>query len=159
MKKIILMAAFAIVSVGIKAQSTNDEIALVQSAYGIDKRQIVTQFMKFTEAENAAFWKEYDVYEAERKEIGKKRISNINDYAVNYDKLNDEKVKTLIHHSLEIQTDFAKLWKKAFDKMSKVISPIRTAQWLQVEMYLENSIRMEILNDIPMIGELEKSHK
>ncbi len=158
MKNIILTAIIALTLTGAKAQNS-DEIALVQAAYGIDKRQIVTQFMKFTEAENTAFWKEYDVYEAERKEIGKKRISNINDYAVNYDKLDAEKVKTLIHHSLDIQTDFAKLWKKSFDKMSKVISPVRTAQWLQLEMYLENSIRMEILDDIPMIGELEKTHK
>lgn len=159
MKKIILFAACTIMALSSKAQTNTDEVALMQAAYGLDKKQIVIQFMKFTEAENAAFWKEYDVYEAERKEIGKKRISNITEYAVNYDKLSDENVKNLIHNSVDIQTDFAKLWKKTFDKMSKVISPLRAAQWLQVEMYLENAVRMEILDDIPMIGELEKTHK
>lgn len=72
MKKIILIAICTLFAVNLNAQSNTDEIALIQSAYGMEKKQIIIQFMKLTEAENAGFWKIYDEYEAERKELGKK---------------------------------------------------------------------------------------
>ena len=159
MKKIFLMAALAIGSLTAKAQSNADEIGLIQSAYGMEKKQIVIQCMKLTDAEAAGFWKVYDEYELERKDLGKKRIDNIMSYANNAAGMTDAKATELAKASLDLHISFAKLQEKAMAKAAKVMSPLRAVQWIQLEVYLEHAVRMEIYDDIPMIGELEKAQK
>jgi hypothetical protein len=159
MKKTILLAVFLFGAMILKAQPTVDEINLIQSAYGMEKRAIVEQFMKLTEAEAPAFWKVYEEYEAARKEYGKKRVSIIVDYATNYDKLTDDKATAIIKSSLSNQASFTKLLQSTYGKMSKATSPKRAAQFLQLENYLETIIRLKIADEIPMIGELEDTRK
>jgi len=159
MKKIILFAICTLFTVNLNAQTNTDEIALIQSAYGMEKKQIIIQFMKLTESENAGFWKIYDEYEAERKELGKKRANNLIEYANNYGKLTDAKATELINSSIDVQISLSKLMKKTYAKLSKVMSPVRAAQFIQLENYLETMVRMEISDDIPLIGELEAAEK
>jgi Spy/CpxP family protein refolding chaperone len=145
MKKIILIAICLVFAVASQAQSTKDEVALVQSAFGMSKQQMVKDFMKLTEAESASFWTIYDEYEAARKEIGKKRIANIEEYASNYAKLTDASAESMISNSFGIQGEFAKLQKKTYKKLAKAITPLRAAQFTMFESYIENAIRMEII--------------
>jgi Spy/CpxP family protein refolding chaperone len=155
MKKMILFAICIVFAVATKAQSNTDEVALVQSAFGMTKQQMVKDFMKLSDTESAKFWTLYEEYEAARKEMGKKRIANITAYADNYDKLSNEKATELMNKSFAIQGEFAKLQQKTFKKMSKELSPLRAAQFTMLESFIENSIRTEILDAIPLIGEFD----
>lgn len=159
MKKAILLSVFFFGALVLKAQPTVDEINLIQSAYGMEKRAIVEQYMKLTETEASAFWKIYDEYETKRKDYGKNRVSNIVDYANNYASLTDAKASELIKKSLENQISFTKLQEATFKKLSKVIAPKRAAQFIQLENYLETVIRLNIADDIPFIGELDDTRK
>ena len=156
MKKILLLLALSIsFAVSTQAQSTNDEIALVQSAFGMTKQQMVKDFMKLTEAESTTFWAIYDEYEAARKEMGKKRIKNIESYATNYANLTGEQANEMMKNSFAIQTEFSKLQQKTYKKLSKAISPMRAAQFTMFESYIETAIRMDILDEVPLIGEFD----
>lgn len=146
-------------AVVLKAQPTIDEINLIQSAYGMEKRAIVEQYMKLTDAEATGFWKVYDEYETKRKEYGKTRVEILVEYAKNYDNLTDEKAAELMKKSISNQMTFTKLGQTYFGKMSKVISSKRAAQFLQLENYLENVIRLKISSEIPFIGELDDIRK
>lgn len=159
MKKSILLFLFLFGAMILKAQPTVDEINLIQSAYGMEKRAIVEQFMKLTEAEAPGFWKVYDEYEVARKEYGKKRVANIVEYGNNYANLTDAKASELIKASLSNQSSFTKLLQSTYGKMSKATSPKRAAQFLQLEYYLETVIRLKIADEIPMIGELDDTRK
>ncbi len=159
MKKILLIAACSFLAFTSNAQSNTDEIALIQSAYGMEKKALIKQYMKLSSADSAGFWSAYDAYEVERKEIGKKRISVITDYAKNYMNLTDEKATELINTSLDNQLEFSKLMRSTFAKMSKTIGGKKAAQFIQIENYLENVIRLEIADEIPFVGEMEKSQK
>lgn len=159
MKKAILLSAFLVSALILKAQPTVDEIQLIQSAYGMEKRAIVEKYMNLTAAEATGFWKAYDEYEAARKEYGMRRVNNIVDYANNYANLTDEKAADLIKKSMENQASFAKLLSSTYKKMTKVLSAKRAAQFIQLEQYLETVIRLNISNDIPFIGELDGIRK
>lgn len=142
-----------------KALAQNDEITLTQSIWGMEKRQIVTDYMKLTGAESAGFWKEYDVYEAARKTLGQERIMLINDYANNYNNMTDAKATELVKKVSANNIAMEKLQLKTFEKMSKVIAPVRAAQFIQLENYLINSIRITLQDSLPFIGELDKTKK
>jgi hypothetical protein len=155
MKKVLLLAISIVFAIASQAQSNKDEVALVQSAFGMTKQQMVKDFMKFSESEAKVFWPIYDEYEAARKEMGQKRIANISDYADNYTKLTDAKATELLNKSFGIQGEFAKLQQKTFKKLSKSLTPLRAAQFTMFESYIENSIRTELMDEIPLIGEFD----
>ncbi len=151
----VLLAVCIAFAVATQAQSNKDEVALLQSAFGMGKQEMVKDFMKLSANEATAFWAIYDGYEAARKEIGKKRIANISAYADNYAELTGAKATELMNNSFAIQTEFLKLQQKTFKKLSKALSPLRAAQFAMFESYIENSIRTEIMDAVPLIGEFD----
>lgn len=161
MKKVILFAVILVSATALKAQNapTPDEIQLIQSAYGMEKRAIVEQYMKVSDGEKDAFWKLYEEYEVSRKAYGQKRVKNIVDYANNYATLTDEKAAELAKASLANQMEFTKLQQSTFAKMSKAMTAKRAAQFMQLESYLETIIRLKISDGIPFIGELDDIRK
>ena len=155
MKKYILTIISLIVVLSLKAQSNVDEIAFIQSVYGMDKKDLIAKHMKIDVGKSELFWQLYDEYEISRKEIGLKRANNIIAYAKKYEKLIAADADALVKESFEVQTGFIKLWEKNNIKMSKVLSPVTAAQFIQAEMFLENMVRQELSMDIPLIGEFE----
>ena len=154
MKKILLLSLTLIFSAAAFAQNA-DEIAIIQSTYGMDKRALVTEQMKLSETEAKAFWPIYDEFEIARKEIGKKRIANIVEYAKNYQSLSNEAATALLDQSFENQSEFVKLLKKTYGQMSKAITPARAAQFIQIEMFLENAIRAKLGDEMPFIEKVK----
>lgn len=155
MKKYILTIISLIVVLSLKAQTNVDEIALIQSVYGMEKKDLIARHMKIDAGKSEFFWQLYDEYEILRKEIGLKRTNSIIAYANKYDTLSGTDADALVKASLEMQTGFIKLWEKTYIKMSKVLSPVTAAQFIQAEMFLENMVRQELAMDIPLIGEFE----
>ena len=155
MKKLFYFAACMVFAVASVAQSNNDEVALFQSIYGMGKQELIADHMKFTEAESAIFWKIYDEYEVSRKEIGKKRVANIMEYADNYENLSGDKATQIVKASIEVNKSFTKLQEKTFKKVSKEISPVRAAQFYQIEVFLESMVRARIAGEIPLIESIE----
>lgn len=155
MKKIYLIAVCLVLAFVSKAQSDTEEINFMQSTYGMQKKQLIALHMQVSKSDSAKFWALYDAYENSRKEIGKKRIANIEEYSKNYDKLTNENTGALLNKSFEVYNDFGKLWQNTYKKMAKEISPLTAGKFIQVEMYLENLIRNELSAEIPLIGEFE----
>ncbi len=155
MKKMMMVALFAIFTMSTYAQQTKDEIAIIQAAYGMQKRELVSKFMNISEAQSATFWKLYEEYEVARKAIGTKRANNILEYAKKYDEINDENVQNMVKVSMDVHKEFDALWEKTYKKMSKALSPKTAAKFYQLELYLENMVRTELSESIPMIDELK----
>ncbi|WKL49362.1 hypothetical protein Q1W71_06110 [Flavobacterium pectinovorum] len=157
MKKLFLLSALLISTI-LSAQST-DDVILVQSLYGKSKGDIIKDYLNLAEPQATAFQAVYDNYEAERKALGQKKIQIINDYAINYDKITDEKADELAKNNLKNNVDFEKLLSKAYGKAKKAIGPINAAKFIQLEQYFQTTIRSAVQDEIPFIGELEKTKK
>lgn len=157
MKKLFLFLAI-IASTSIFAQST-DDLILVQSLYGKSKGDIIKDYLNLAEPQATAFQAVYDNYEAERKALGQKKMQIINDYAINYDKITDEKADELAKNNLKNNVDFEKLLSKAYGKAKKAVGPINAAKFIQLEQYFQTTIRSAVQDEIPFIGELEKTKK
>ena len=155
MKKLILAAIIAIFAFAANAQSNTEEIYLMQSVYGMQKKDLVAKHMKLEADQADLFWQIYDEYEVARKEIGLKRVKNIELYAEKYGNLTNEDADVLIKASIEIQSDFIKLWQKTYKKMAKSINSVTAAQFIQAESFFENMVRQELSMEIPFIGEFE----
>jgi len=155
MKKLILVAIIAVFAMASNAQSNKEEIDLMQSVYGMQKKDLIAKHMKLEAGQADLFWQMYDEYEVARKEIGLKRVKNIELYAEKYEKLTNEDANALIKASMDVQKSFISLWEKTYKNMSKSISPVTAAQFIQAEVFFENMVRQELSMDIPLIGEFD----
>ena len=69
MKKLFILAAGLLVSLGLHAQSNKEDIDLIQGVLGKSKKDVVAGFVQVQGTQADAFWKLYDAYETERKEF------------------------------------------------------------------------------------------
>jgi len=154
MKKILILA-FICLSTAAFAQSNKEDVDFIQSIYGKEKKAIVADFIKLEGAQKDAFWKLYDQYETERKNLGKKRIALLEKYAANYGTMDDAAISQNIKETaaLGVQTD--KLIQSYHKKIEKAAGAKAAAQFFQIEAYFLSVIRASILESIPFIGELD----
>jgi hypothetical protein len=156
MKKLIV-GLVLVFSMSTFAQSTaKEDLDIIQAKYGKSKKELVNLYMNLSGAQATAFWKTYDAYEVERKNLGKEKVRLIDEYALNYDNLTEAKADELAKASLKNNMDFEKLLSKYYDKTKKDVGAINAAKFIQIEVSLQTAIRVEIQNMIPLIGEMEK---
>jgi hypothetical protein len=158
MKKLSFIFIMAVATFSSYGQATfKEDVEVLQSVYGKSKSDLVKEYMNLSDTQLAAFTKVYDTYETERKALGQSNFQLINDYAVNYQTLTDEKADELAKGTLKNHIAYEKLYSKTYGHAKKAIGAINAAKFIQLEVYLQTVIRAEILESIPFIGELDKS--
>lgn len=155
MKKLIVLAAAVLVGFGLRAQSNKEDIDILQSIYGKDKKEIVSGFIKLEGTQKDAFWQLYDAYETERKGLGKQRIALLEQYAANYGTMDDVQMDKLMKDIQSLQGKTDKLIITYYGKIKKASGVKSAAQFYELEGYLLSVIRCTILENIPFIGELD----
>ena len=156
MKKL-LVFGFALTLVSpLCAQINNDEMQMFQTMFGMPKKEIVAEFVKIEPSQNDTFWKLYEEYENNRKQLGQKRFVVLNNYVKNYSKLSAAETNEIMEDIILLTTSQDKMIARYYNKMKKAISIATAAQFYQIEWYLQSQVRTNILESIPMISELEK---
>jgi|SRR5688572_27885314 len=154
MKKLLIFVTICLPAIAF-AQSNKEDVDLIQSLYGKEKKAIVAEFIKLEGAQKDAFWKLYDEYETKRKELGKKRVALLEKYATNYATLDDATTKQIINETIALGAATDKLIATYFKKLEKASGVKAAAQFYELEAYLLSTIRASILENIPFIGELD----
>jgi hypothetical protein len=157
MKKLLLIIAFVKVGCFAFAQSNKEEIDLFQSVFGMEKKALVAEFIKLEGAQKDAFWTAYDSYEVERKALGQKRIALLNKYAANYATLDDAGTDEIVKETIALQVQTDKLIVDYYKKIKKDSGAKAAAQFYQIEGYILSKVRATIMENIPLIGDLDKN--
>ncbi len=153
MKKTLLLLAFtAFISVLHAQDAATEEMDYIQSIYGMEKKQIVSQFLKLEDAQKADFWTVYDEYEVKRKELGKQRIKLLTYLDENNANLSNEMADEWMKEIIKLGNDTQKLLTLYYKKVKKVTNPITAAQFYQVESYLLTAQRFGIQDSLPVVG-------
>ena len=153
-KSTLIIALLTIFTTVSFSQSNTEEIDLYQSIFGMEKKQAVTEILQL--GNDDPFWVIYDEYEKERKELGRKRVDLLNNYADNYLTLTDEKTNELIEQMMSQRKQLDKIINSYYKKIKKESGAKVAAQFYQFEYYILVAIRMAIMEEIPFIGEFEE---
>ena len=157
MKKVFILSAVFMLSASMFAQSNKEDVDLIQSIFGKEKKELVQAYMTIPQAQSAKFWALYDTYETARKKLGQERIKLIEAYATNYEKLDSKKATDLVTKKLAWADKYTKFQQSYFTKFSAVIGGLQAAKFIQLEDYIENCLRLKIQEEIPFIEQLDKS--
>jgi len=160
MKKIaLLFSACLFFTLYSFAQVQEGDIKVFQQLFGTEKMALVKEYMALTPQQDSLFWDDYKIYEDARLELGKRRIKLVDNYANSIMTLSADKATELVNESNAIDTEFKKLQKTYYKKMSKKIGEVKAAQFYQFESYINNLINLSIQENIPFVGEVEMMYK
>ena len=149
-KSILIIAAFLLASFA-WAQSNKEEVDLLQAAFGMEKKAIVANFVKPSATQNDAFWKLYDEYETQRKELGKQRIALLAQYADQYLTMTPEQADAWTKKVIELQKKTDALLALYYAKVKTISDGLVATQFYQIENYILTAIRAKILQEVPFI--------
>ena len=136
----------------VQAQSATEEVDLLQSLYGMEKKALISEFLGNNVDD--AFWNVYDAYEMERKALGKDRIDLLTSYVEDYENIKGEKADELIKKAERLNKAQNSLISKYTKKVRKIVGSEVAAQFYQIEHYLLSATRTEIFENLPVIGEI-----
>jgi hypothetical protein len=151
MKKLCFVAGLSLCFFVAQAQVQKDEVEMVQTLWGKEKRQLTTELLQLTPAETTAFNPIFDQYLEARKKLGLERMNLIQEYADNYSSMTDDRVKSMAKGALSNNKALNKLHGKYFKKFSKALSPTKAGQWLQFESYIDAVVREEVSTALPFL--------
>jgi len=148
MKKLIaVMSILTFVCSEMNAQQT--EIELVRSAFKLEKKAKVAEFMQLSDSAAEKFWPIYNKYETERSAIGDKRIKLLETYAKTYENLDGPTAEKLWKESASIQTAEVSLRRRYANMVKKKVSPVAALNFYMVEDYISTAIKNELYTSIP----------
>ena len=148
----LVFTALLFIGIGIaNAQSNKEEIDLMQSVFGMEKKAMLADFLKLEGSKADAFWKLYDEYEVSRKELGVNRINMLEKYANNYTSMSPETADALLKEMMTNAAATDKLIVNYTNKVKKITDPVTAFKFYHVENYILTSIRTKILEEIPFV--------
>ncbi len=155
-KMLLLSLLTIIVTTASFAQDFKDELDVIQSVWGKNKKAMTLDFLKLTAEEAGKFTPIYDGYLEERKKVAQVRAEALETFAAKDAVLDDATAQKMVTTLMKNNTNLAKLQSKTFKKLSKALSPAKAAQWWQLESYIDAEIRSAILGELPLLEPVKK---
>ena len=158
MKKLLFPAVLFIL-VGSSVNAQNDEIQVVQKEWGQNKKELVSLAMDLSAADSAKFWPLYNNYEKERQKLGRDRILILTDFSDHFESLTNAKADELITRIFKNDVALTNLQQRYYTSFKTKVGALKAAKFMQVESYINTSIRSAIQEELPFIGELDSMKK
>jgi len=133
------------------AKTTNMEI--LSQKIKADKKLVVAENLKLTDAEGTAFWPVYDAYQKDLQAINQRLTAAILAYADAYNKgpVTNETAKKLLDESLAIDEAEAKLKSASAPKILAALPAMKAARYIQIESKIRAAVRYELAAGIPLV--------
>ena len=148
MKKISMLLIAIVCTMTSYSQSIQEEIEILQSVYGLDKKEITNNFLELSTEQEADFWVLYDQYETKRKAIGKEKFEILSQYVSDYGEISAEDAEVVMKKSIPLRKESYKLIDTYYKKIKKKTDPVVAMQFYQLESYLLNMVRMAMLENV-----------
>jgi len=126
----------------------------LRTQFNTNKVAVINQVLKLTPEEADKFWPLYRAYEKELAGLGDRKLELIREFANDYNNntFTNEKAKVLAEKWLLNLEERTKLWKKYHKKISRAVSPMRAAQFLQIENQIAIFIDLSIASEAPSLA-------
>jgi Spy/CpxP family protein refolding chaperone len=131
--------------------TTDQDIALLRKDLRSQKKQMVAANLNLTDKEAEQFWPVFEKYTDELMAINNKKYAALKEYVQSYDSLTDQQAEKLTRDALEVDQSVAQLREKYIPIFEKVISPKKTAAFIQLDRRLVLLIDIQLSSSIPLV--------
>ena len=118
-----------------------------------DKKLLIAENLKLTDAEGAAFWPVYDAYQKDLETINRRLTAAILAYADAYNKgpVTNDAARKLLDEALAIDEAEAKLKSTSAPKILAALPATKAARYIQIENKIRALVRYELAAGIPLV--------
>lgn len=153
MKKLsMFIAAIFFVSIAFAQDSQiKNEMELMQDAFGLQKKDVMTEFVDLNGVNADDFWKLYNEYEVARKEMGQEKMDLLYRYTTHKGAVSNTQAENLMKRAIPLRKNYDKLVEKYYKKIKKATNPLVATQFYQIEHYIADGINFTILDNVDFI--------
>jgi len=148
---IVLALCAAVVAPTLAEDKQADNMQILIEKIRADKKLLVAENLQLTESEAKAFWPVYEQYQDELFLLRVRSVKLIKEYSDAYNKMTDGTAKKLLDDYLTIEALGLKLRKAYLPKFLKVLSPMKTARYYQIENKIQAALYYELAKNIPLM--------
>ena len=154
-KSALLTITFAMLALSPLCRAQNQELSMasaievVRADIGADRAKIITEAMKFSDKDAAAFWPIYRKYEYERSTVDDRRVAVIKEYAEKYSTLTDADAKSMAERMFDCDSRLAALKKTYFKRFNKVLPALTVTKFFQLEHRIDLLVDMKVESSLP----------
>lgn len=125
----------------------------IRSDLSDGKVQIINRIMRLTPEESKTFWPIYHDYEDELFALGDQRVEMTRQFVTAFsgNTLDDPKATKLADDWFNFETQRLDLLKKYHKQITDQLSPIRAAQFVQIENRVGNVVDLIIASELPLV--------
>jgi Spy/CpxP family protein refolding chaperone len=131
---------------------SDKDVEMLREDLRAQRKQITAENMNLTADEATKFWPIFDQYRQAAIKINDDRWALIKDYAANYNTMTDAQAQDYIKRSNTIDEQLLALRMKYVPVFEKVISPKKTALWVQIDRRIDLLINLQLSSVIPMVN-------
>jgi hypothetical protein len=128
-----------------------DNMALVREKVRADKKLLVAENMKLTQAEATAFWPVYEAFQADLSKLSDRAVKLVEFYAANFRTMTDTAANRIVTEHLTLERDRAALLESYRSRFSGVLPPIKVARYYQIENKIRAIVGWELAKGIPLM--------
>lgn len=133
-------------------------LEMLRSDVNAHKIRALNEAMQMTAAEADKFWPVYRQYEKELAAVADRKAALLREFAEHWSRgtLDDQTADRLARQWLKNMESRLRLWSKYHKRIARAVSPVRAAQFLQVEHQMALFIDLNIAAEMPSLGRLTK---
>jgi hypothetical protein len=153
---IILCGVFAAM---LHADEGTSRAVINWQAMKAQKKALFGNHLELTDAEAAAFWPVYDVYQVELDGVRARQAMLILDFAEHYAQMTDEKAMELVQASLALRLEHQVLLSSAVAEMKGKAPGVQIARFVQIENKIDAMIQAELALSLPFVADTAPADK
>ena len=148
-----LTMVFGLTALALAQTPGTTDMDILRQKIKADKKLVVAENLKLTEAEGAKFWPVYDAYQKEIQQINERLKAVVLAYADAYNKgpVTDAAAKKLIEDASAVDDAEATLRRTTLPKILAVLPAAKAARYVQIENKIRAVIRYELAAGIPLV--------
>ena len=123
----------------------------MQKAARSDKKALVANTLKLTDAEAKKFWPVYDAYQRELSQLTRRRHVALEGLVARDRALSDPYAKNLVNELVSIEEQDVKAQRKLTNAAMRALPPKKAARYLQLESKLRAIQDYEIAVAFPFV--------
>lgn len=152
MKNILFLLMTLFLAGSISAQDySSEEIEMMQEVFGDEKRTIIAENVNLEGVDADKFWKLYDQYEDQRKDIGMEKMKLLKSYTTKQGNMTPLQAQEMLAQAANLRSAEDKLIMNFTKRIEKISNPFVAVQFYQIEHYISDGIRFSILNSVDFI--------
>jgi len=141
------------------SQTSDAEAEAIVNLLGVQKKEAIGKLVAVSGKDSAAFWKIYNQYENENKQVALSRLALYEKTAQAYSNMTASVADSLAAKYFTNRFDQEKSLQEYYNKIKTATNAVVAFEFYQAEVYMLTQLRASIMQQIPTYGQLKLAQK